>query len=172
MHIRFCGGGCWRFRFYSDSLLQTPKRKQNALPLHSVPRLGSACRNEGITPGARRHRPSMAGGGYRGILAAVPPAQRLRSASGKGAGRSKAKAKQRQDQKIAVSLRSTAPTGKLRMLCRSCRRLRSFDLDAPPHREAEWRFCAVGNPAWMAAGPRSRTGARACQATERNVLTF
>jgi hypothetical protein len=35
----------------------------------------------------------MAGGGYRGILAAVPPAQRLRSASGKGAGRSKAKAK-------------------------------------------------------------------------------
>jgi hypothetical protein len=27
----------------------------------------------------------MAGGGYRGILAAVPPAQRLRSASGKGA---------------------------------------------------------------------------------------
>jgi hypothetical protein len=25
------------------------------------------------------------GGGYRGILAAVPPAQRLRSASGKGA---------------------------------------------------------------------------------------
>jgi hypothetical protein len=27
----------------------------------------------------------MAGGSYRGILAAVPPAQRLRSASGKGA---------------------------------------------------------------------------------------
>jgi hypothetical protein len=27
----------------------------------------------------------MAGGGYCGILAAVPPAQRLRSASGKGA---------------------------------------------------------------------------------------
>ena len=85
VHIRFCGHGYWRFRSYSDSLLQTPKRKQNALPLHSVPRLGSACRNEGIAPGARRHRPSMAGGGYRGILAAVPPAQRLRSASGKGA---------------------------------------------------------------------------------------
>jgi hypothetical protein len=54
----------------------------------------------------------MAGGGYRGILAAVPPAQRLRSASGKGATdqhqkpkQSKAKqskAKQRQNQKIAA----------------------------------------------------------------------
>jgi hypothetical protein len=93
VHIRFCGDGCWRFRSYSDSLLQTPKRKQNALPLHSVPRLGSACPHSGIAPGARRHRPSMAGGGYRGILASVPPAQRLRSASGKGASRSRSKAK-------------------------------------------------------------------------------
>jgi hypothetical protein len=25
----------------------------------------------------------------------------------------------------------------------------AFDLDAPSSREAEWRFCAVGNPAWM-----------------------
>ena len=25
----------------------------------------------------------------------------------------------------------------------------ALDLDAPPPREAEWRFCAVGNPAWM-----------------------
>jgi hypothetical protein len=33
----------------------------------------------------------MAGGGYRGILAAVPPAQRLRSASGKGAAHLKPK---------------------------------------------------------------------------------
>jgi hypothetical protein len=62
----------------------------------------------------------MAGGGYRGILAAVPPAQRLRSASGKGATDLKPKQQQqqqqqqqqRQDQKIAASLRSTAPTGK------------------------------------------------------------
>ena len=92
VHIRFCGVGCLRFRSYSDSLFQTPKSKQKALPLHSVPRLGSACPHSGIAPGARRHRPSMAGGGYRGILAAVPPAQRLRSASGKGAGRSRSKA--------------------------------------------------------------------------------
>jgi len=25
----------------------------------------------------------------------------------------------------------------------------------PPLREAEWRFCAVGNPAWMPGPPRS-----------------
>jgi 3'-phosphoadenosine 5'-phosphosulfate (PAPS) 3'-phosphatase len=45
----------------------------------------------------------MAGGGYRGILAAVPPAQRLRSASGKGATdqnqKPKQKPKQRQRQR-------------------------------------------------------------------------
>ena len=62
------------------------------MPLHSVPRLGSACPHSGIAPGARRHRPSMAGGGYRGIHAAVPPAQRLRLASRKGAGRARSKA--------------------------------------------------------------------------------
>jgi hypothetical protein len=51
VHIRFCGDGGWQFRFYSDSLLQTPKRKQNALPLHSVPRCGSACPRTGNAPG-------------------------------------------------------------------------------------------------------------------------
>jgi hypothetical protein len=94
-----CGPACrvvWQGRgqmaaSYAD--FQTPKSKQKALPLHSVPRPGSACPHSGIAPGARRHRPSMAGGGYRGILAAVPPAQRLRSASGKGASRSRSKAK-------------------------------------------------------------------------------
>jgi hypothetical protein len=71
--------------------------------------------------------------------------------------KNQSKAKQKQDQKIATSLRSTAPTGK-------CVHVRSgrpvgrlaFDFDAPPPREAEWRFCAVG--------PRSRTGTRACRA--------
>ena len=28
-----------------------------------------------------------------------------------------------------------------------------LDLDLPPHREAEWRFCAVGRPAWMPGEP-------------------
>jgi hypothetical protein len=40
----------------------------------------------------------MAEGGYRGILAAVPPAQRLRSASGKGAADLKPKQQQQQQQ--------------------------------------------------------------------------
>ncbi len=30
-HIRFFGSGCWRFRSYSESLFQTPKRNQKAL---------------------------------------------------------------------------------------------------------------------------------------------
>ncbi len=160
VHIRFFCNGHLGFRSYSGSLSKSAKVTKALLPRHSVPRLGSACPHSGITPGARRHRPSMAGGGYRGILAAVPPAQYLRSASGKGAvdpdpdpdpkPKPKPKQKPQQDQKIAASLRSTAPTGK-------CVHVRSgrpvgrlaFDFDAPPHREAEWRFCAVGNPAWM-----------------------
>jgi len=50
----------------------------------------------------------MAGGGYRGILAAVPPAQRLRSASGKGATdqNQKPKQQQRQDQQLREQARS------------------------------------------------------------------
>jgi hypothetical protein len=47
----------------------------------------------------------MAGGGYRGILAAVPPAQRLRSASGKGATDQNQKPKQRQRQRQDQQLR-------------------------------------------------------------------
>jgi hypothetical protein len=49
----------------------------------------------------------MAGGGYRGILAAVPPAQRLRSASGKGAGRSKAKATATAGQQLREQVESS-----------------------------------------------------------------
>ncbi|VVO46530.1 hypothetical protein PS880_00068 [Pseudomonas fluorescens] len=32
VHIHFCGNGGWRFRSYSESLFQTPKRNQKALP--------------------------------------------------------------------------------------------------------------------------------------------
>ncbi|SDT38586.1 hypothetical protein SAMN04490191_4212 [Pseudomonas lini] len=117
VHIRFCGNANWRFRFYSESLFQTPKRNQKALPLHSVPRLGSACHNEGIAPGARRHRPSMAGGGYRGILAAVPPTQSLRSASGKGATDQNQKPKQQQDQQHREQARSHRRSGYIQNLC-------------------------------------------------------
>jgi hypothetical protein len=51
----------------------------------------------------------MAGGGYRGILAAVPPAQYLRSASGKGATdqNQKPKQRQRQDQQLREQVESS-----------------------------------------------------------------
>jgi hypothetical protein len=49
----------------------------------------------------------MAGGGYRGILAAVPPAQRLRSASGKGATNQKPKQRQRQNQQLREQVESS-----------------------------------------------------------------
>jgi hypothetical protein len=58
----------------------------------------------------------MAEGGYPGIHAGMPTAQRLRSASGNGAGRSRskakarAKAKQQQDQKINSFAGKPAPT--------------------------------------------------------------
>jgi hypothetical protein len=120
VHIHFCGNGFYWFRFYSESLSKSAKVTKALLPRHSVPRLGSACHNEGIAPGARRHRPSMAGGGYRGILAAVPPAQRLRSASGKGAADQdqdqdqEPKQRQRQDQQLREQARSHTWSGYIR----------------------------------------------------------
>ena len=42
---------------------EKPKVTKGFHPLHSVPRLGSACLHSGLAPWARRHRPSMAGGG-------------------------------------------------------------------------------------------------------------
>ena len=50
----------------------------------------------------------MAGGGYRGILAAVPPAQRLRLASGNGAADQNQNLKQRQRQRQRQRLREQA----------------------------------------------------------------
>ncbi len=59
VYIRFCGCCRWRFRSYSDSLFQTPKSKQKALPLAygtslrlSVPSL--RCPSGGIAYGLLR----------------------------------------------------------------------------------------------------------------------
>ena len=57
-----------RVRPLAVSLLQRltfekRKSKQNALPLHSVPRLGSACPNEGIDPWAAATGHPWPGGG-------------------------------------------------------------------------------------------------------------
>ena len=58
---------------FTASHLEKPQVTKGSCPFRSVARSGPA-------PWARRHRPSMAGGGYRGILAAVPTAQNLHSA--------------------------------------------------------------------------------------------
>ena len=51
-HIHCCGCCRWRFRSYSESLFQTPKRNQKALPRRSAPRWGSGFLRYGIDPGA------------------------------------------------------------------------------------------------------------------------
>ncbi|MNR26360.1 hypothetical protein D3C85_1435680 [compost metagenome] len=43
--------------------LEKPQVTKGSCPFRSVPRLGSACPRSGPAPWARRHRPSMAGGG-------------------------------------------------------------------------------------------------------------
>ncbi|MFD2883083.1 hypothetical protein ACFS4T_10010 [Pseudomonas lini] len=52
VHIRFFGSGGYWFRFYSESLSKSAKVTKALLPLHSVPRPGSACPHSGIAPGA------------------------------------------------------------------------------------------------------------------------
>ena len=81
VNIRYLGNGCLGFRPYGGSLSKSAKVTKALLPHHSVPRLGSACLNEGIAPWARREGPSMAQRGYLGIHAEVPATQHLRSAS-------------------------------------------------------------------------------------------
>jgi hypothetical protein len=76
---------------FTASHLEKPQVTKGSCPWRTALRLGSGFPRSGPAPWARRHRPSMAGGGYRGILAAVPTAQNLHSASrGGGASRSKA----------------------------------------------------------------------------------
>ncbi len=164
--------------------LEKPQSNQRALPHHSVPRQGSACPHSGIAPGARRHRPSMAGGGYLGIHAEVPPTQYLRSASGNGAGDQKPKQSKAKQSKAKQSkakhqnfFDSTAhthpesgrPVGRLALALAL-----AFDFLAPSRGRVEVLrsgqpgmdagLAAPGHGWPMAAGPRSRTGARACRA--------
>ena len=88
-------------------------------------------------------------------LLRAPPAQRLRSASGKGASRSGSKAKATATARSTASrasplLQGSAYGFRFSPLNRpSVSSPAAVDLDAPRPREAEWRFCAVGNPAWM-----------------------
>ena len=48
---------------FTASHLEEPQVTKGSCPFRSVPRCGSACPRSGPAPWARRHRPSMAGGG-------------------------------------------------------------------------------------------------------------
>jgi hypothetical protein len=52
VHIRCCGNGFLWFRSYSDSLFQTPKSKQKALPRRTAPRWGSVYPRYDVHQGA------------------------------------------------------------------------------------------------------------------------
>ena len=163
----------------------------------------------------------MAGGGYRGILAAVPPAQRLRSASGKGAAdlkpkqsngkikRSQPSAAQNEHSRAAAprirrqrifpdSTRYRSRPSRAGSLPQTADRRTAFDFHhstgralarlqllilrhRPPRGRVEVLrsgqpgmdagLAAPGHGWPMAAGPRSRTGARACRALARHRTT-
>ncbi len=164
VHIHFCGNGGWRFRSYSGSLSKSAKVTKALLPLHSVPRLGSACPHSGIAPGARRDRPSMAVRGYLGIHAEIAPCatpafglwERGRQIKIQSQSKARAKPEQSQSKARAKASRAGSLPQWLGVQLRfsplnrpSVSSPAALDLDAPPPREAERRFCAVGNPAWM-----------------------
>ncbi|VVN12193.1 hypothetical protein PS619_03881 [Pseudomonas fluorescens] len=120
-HIRCCGCCRWRFRSYSDSLFQTPKSKQKALPLAygtslrlSVPSL--RCPSGGIAYGLLRCTSSRCMRLRRTALCAYP---RMNTSArpADGAKDQKPKPKPKQDHKpltLALSRRErglTAWTG-------------------------------------------------------------
>jgi hypothetical protein len=148
-YIRCCGCCRWRFRSYSESLFQTPEcRPSKKEPKGFAPAYGTSLRlsvpslrypSGGIAYGLLRCTSSRCVRLRRTALRACPPDGHLRSACRRGK-KSKAKA----DQKIAAfgssyrglrrkigrlpacfrqRTKSTADNS-----CRSCRRLRSFDL--------------------------------------------
>jgi hypothetical protein len=69
------GADCFAF---GDLLLKSTKSKQKCLLSVGPDFVGFL--HSGLTPWARRHPPSMAGGGSRGIHAARPTERDLRSA--------------------------------------------------------------------------------------------
>src|SRR5690349_15242505 len=132
-HIRFFGNGGWRFRPYGESLfLQAPKKsnQKNARPERTAPRLGSGFLRSGVHPGAlpsgrlRFDLHAMSSTASNGA-ARPSPDEHLRSAC-RGGGWIKIKSGRR------ANARPVEWWGCTRANCRSCRRLRSFDLDLPP----------------------------------------
>ena len=108
-HIRCCGCCRWRFRSYSDSLFQTPKSKQKALPRRTA-------RSLGLGVPSLRDRSWRSGSGWlrctytrcvrlRHTVAALPRPDRSRNEACRRGKRSKARAKAEAEAKA----RSKAP---------------------------------------------------------------
>ncbi|VEF11706.1 Uncharacterised protein [Pseudomonas fluorescens] len=102
-HIRFIGCGRWRFRSYSESLFQTPKRNQKALPLAygtslrlSVPSL--RCPSGGIAYGLLRCTSSRCMR-LRRTVAALPPLTNTYARPADGTEDQKPQPDQRPDQR-------------------------------------------------------------------------
>ena len=124
VHIRCCGHGCLWFRSYSDSLLKSAKVSKTLLPLHSVPRLGSACPHSGIDPwaAAMGHPwPSAANPaslpGYPRLNACVRPSWLT--------GLTDQDQKPEQDQNLTAACRPACFIA-VRVTCSRCRRLRAL----------------------------------------------
>jgi len=89
VNIRFCGCRGWRFRFYSDSLFQTPKSKQKAGPRRSARSLGLGVpslrdRSGGIASGLLRCTSFRCVRLRRTVATLPPPDQSLHSACRRG----------------------------------------------------------------------------------------
>ncbi|CRM33087.1 hypothetical protein [Pseudomonas sp. 28 E 9] len=96
VHIRFCGHGCYGFRFYSGSLLKSAKVSKTLLPHHSAPRLGSVCPNAGLNPwaAAMGHPwPSAANPASCRVAHGFKPAFGQRGLTGRLRSRSKARSR-------------------------------------------------------------------------------
>ncbi len=96
VHIRFCGNGCYGFRFYSGSLLKSAKVSKTLLPHHSAPRLGSVCPNAGLNPwaAAMGHPwPSAANPASCRVTHGFKPAFGQRGLTGRLRSRSKARSR-------------------------------------------------------------------------------
>ncbi|AZE99967.1 Threonine synthase [Pseudomonas orientalis] len=96
VHIRFCGNGCYGFRFYSGSLLKSAKVSKTLLPHHSAPRLGSVCPLSGLNPwvAAMGHPwPSAANPASCRVTHEFKPAFGQRGLTGRLRSRSKARSR-------------------------------------------------------------------------------
>ena len=158
-HIRFCGDGGWRFRFYSESLGKAPSN-QTLLPLTygASPRLAMpslrSC-SVGPPPSAIHGRGRLPRHPCRGAPCATPAfglwerGKQIKIKSHSHS-HSHSRSKDRSLVSLDSSYRCEGMYARFLPLNRpSVSSPAAFDLDAPRPREAEWRFCVVGNPAWM-----------------------